>query len=48
MKVTKHFIEKYSWNFNRWKSPDDIPDPDKGTIDDNEADDGLSKDELTC
>jgi hypothetical protein len=46
-KVTKRFIKKYSWNFDRWKSPDDVPDPDEGTIDDDEADDGLSEDELT-
>jgi hypothetical protein len=46
-KITKCFIKKYGWDFNRWSSSDEVPDPDESTINDEDSQEGLSDDEVT-
>lgn len=44
-KVTKRFIKKYGWGFDRWT--DKIcPDPDPVTIDDDDSQVGLTEGEI--
>lgn len=44
-KVTKRFIKKYGWGFDRWTDKD-CPDPNPATIDDDDSQDGLTEDEI--
>lgn len=44
-KVTKRFIKKYGWFFDRW-SDKDCPDLDPATIDDEDSQHGLSNEEI--
>lgn len=44
-KVTQRFIKKYRWNFNRWTDKD-CPDPDLETIDEDNTQAGLTKEEV--
>jgi hypothetical protein len=43
-KVTRRFIKKYGWHFNRWTDKD-CPDPDPATIDEDDTQDRLTKEE---
>lgn len=44
-KVTKRFIKKYGWGFDRWT--DKIcPDPDPDTLDQDDSQEGLSEDDI--
>ena len=45
-KVTKRFIKKYGWYFDRWLGNDDVPDPEESTIDDEDSQDGVSPEEV--
>jgi hypothetical protein len=44
-KVTKRFIKKYGWNFDRWTDID-CPNPDPETIDDDDSQEGLTDEEV--
>lgn len=46
-RITKHFIKKYGWHFDRW-SDKQCPDPDPATIDNDEPQDGLTSDEVAA
>lgn len=43
--ITKHFIKKYGWHFDRW-SDQMCPDPDPATINEDKPQDGLTNDEI--
>jgi len=44
-KITKRFIKKYGWHFNRWEDKE-CADLDEETIDDEESDPDLDNEEL--
>jgi hypothetical protein len=44
-KITKRFIKKYGWHFNRWEDKDCM-DLDEETIDDEEAYEGTDNEEI--
>lgn len=44
-KVTKRFIKKYGWYFDRWTDKE-CPDPDPDTIDDDYSQEGLTEEEV--
>lgn len=46
-KVTKCFIKKYGWHFNRWTDLDDVLEPDEDTLNDKEPQDSLTVEEVT-
>ena len=45
-KITKRFIKKYGWHFNRWEDKECM-DLDEKTIDDEEAYEGTDNEETT-
>lgn len=45
-KVTKRFIKKYGWFFDRWADKN-CPDPDPVTIDEDSTEDDLTDEEVT-
>ena len=44
--VTKHFIKKHGWHFDRWSDVDDIVKLDQATMDDKDSQEGLSEEEV--
>lgn len=44
-KVTKRFIKKYGWHFDRWADKN-CPDPDPATIDEDDSQEHLTADEV--
>lgn len=44
-RITKRFIKKYGWGFDRWADKV-CPDPEPNTIDDDDSQDGLTVDEI--
>ena len=44
-KITKHFIKKYGWHFNRWEDKE-CEDLDEDTMDDEDLHEGVDNEEI--
>ena len=45
-RVTKRFINRFGWHFDRWSDPEDDSDIDEATLNNEDPQDGLSTEEL--
>lgn len=45
-RVTRRFIKRFGWFFDRWSDPEDDPDIDEAALDDEDPQDGLSMEEV--